>query len=227
MTEAEWLSATDPRMMLEFLRGEASDRKLRLFALVCLTAVDVRLRDARSRAAVAMLEDYADRRASQQSLLEAHAEALDAMNEAFEDASEQRWFLADYAACAAVCVAVDAHPIDIVDVSRCCLDSVGALATGVNESHLRAAESARQSEMIHCVFGNPFAHVAFDPAWRSETAFALATGIYANHAFDRLPILADALEEAGCDHPDVLSHCRGPGPHARGCWVVDGVLGKE
>jgi hypothetical protein len=68
---------------------------------------------------------------------------------------------------------------------------------------------------------------AFDARWRTETAVSLAAGIYEARAFDRLPILADALEEAGCDHADVLTHCRGPGPHARGCWVVDAVLGKE
>jgi hypothetical protein len=63
-------------------------------------------------------------------------------------------------------------------------------------------------------------------SWRTETVMALARAIQIDRAFDRLPILADALEDAGCDHPDVLAHCRGPGPHARGCWVVDLVLGK-
>jgi len=80
--------------------------------------------------------------------------------------------------------------------------------------------------LLRCIFGNPFRLVAFADFWRSETAVALATGIYEERAFDRLPILADALEEAGCDHADVLNHLRGPGPHARGCWVVDGVLRK-
>ncbi len=81
-------------------------------------------------------------------------------------------------------------------------------------------------EAFHCIFGNPFRSVAFADSWRTETAVSLANGIYEERAFDRLPILADALEEAGCDHLDLLTHCRGPGPHARGCWVVDGVLGK-
>jgi hypothetical protein len=54
----------------------------------------------------------------------------------------------------------------------------------------------------------------------------LAEGIYADRAWDRLPVLADALEDAGCGDPAVLGHLRGPGPHARGCWVVDLVLGK-
>ncbi len=87
-------------------------------------------------------------------------------------------------------------------------------------------EYKAQSALLRCIFGNPFRPVAFADSWRSETAVALATGIYEERAFDRLPILADALEEAGCDHADVLNHLRGPGPHARGCWVVDGVLGK-
>ena len=77
------------------------------------------------------------------------------------------------------------------------------------------------------IFGNPFRPVTLDPRWRSETVVALAQGIYAEHAFDRMPILADALEEAGCDHADVLTHCRDPNAaHVRGCWVVDGVLGR-
>jgi hypothetical protein len=55
----------------------------------------------------------------------------------------------------------------------------------------------------------------------------LAVGIYKETAFDRFPILADALEDAGCDNADILNHCRGPGPHVRGCWVIDLLLGKE
>jgi hypothetical protein len=81
-------------------------------------------------------------------------------------------------------------------------------------------------QILHCVVGNPFRPVAFDPSWRTSTAFALAEGVYADRAFDRLPILADALEDAGCDAAELLAHLRGDGPHARGCWVVDLVLGK-
>lgn len=88
-------------------------------------------------------------------------------------------------------------------------------------------EEQSQTTLLRCIFGNPFRPVAFAPHWRSETAVSLATGIYDERAFDRLPILADALEEAGCDNADVLAHCRSDGPHARGCWVVDGVLGRE
>jgi hypothetical protein len=80
--------------------------------------------------------------------------------------------------------------------------------------------------LIRDVIGNPFRPVALDPAWRTEAVVALAAGIYADRAFERLPVLADALDDTGCDHADILNHCRGGGPHVRGCWVVDLLLGK-
>ena len=55
----------------------------------------------------------------------------------------------------------------------------------------------------------------------------IAQAIYDKRAFDRMPILADALEDAGCDNADILAHCRGPNEHVRGCWVVDLILGKQ
>lgn len=76
------------------------------------------------------------------------------------------------------------------------------------------------------IFPNPFRPVAFDPAWRTATAAGLARTMYKSRDFGAMPILADVLEEAGCDSPDILTHCRGDGPHVRGCWVVDMVLGK-
>ena len=63
--------------------------------------------------------------------------------------------------------------------------------------------------------------------WHGQTVVRLATGVHESRCFDRLPILADALEDAGCDNADILAHCRGPGPHVRGCWVVDLILGKS
>jgi hypothetical protein len=77
------------------------------------------------------------------------------------------------------------------------------------------------------VFGNPFRPVEFNAQWRTTDAVGLALEIYGERAFDRLPILADALEEAGCMNTDMLGHLRSPGPHVRGCWAVDLVLAKE
>jgi hypothetical protein len=93
--------------------------------------------------------------------------------------------------------------------------------------HPRSVPQPDLAGLIRCVFGNPFRLVTVDPAWVTPTAVAIATGVYVERAFDRLPILADALEDAGCDNRDILAHCRGEGPHARGCWVVDLVLKKK
>jgi hypothetical protein len=87
--------------------------------------------------------------------------------------------------------------------------------------------SALGCELVRDVFGNPFRPRAFDPAWRTAAAVELARSAYDRRDFGLLPILADALQEAGCEDAGVLAHCRAGGPHVRGCWVVDGVLGKE
>jgi len=75
--------------------------------------------------------------------------------------------------------------------------------------------------------GNPFHPVTLDLAWLTTTVTSLAHAIYAERSFERLPILADALEDSGCTNQDMLDHCRQSGEHGRGCWVVDLVLGKE
>ncbi|QDU22206.1 hypothetical protein [Urbifossiella limnaea] len=82
-------------------------------------------------------------------------------------------------------------------------------------------------DLVRDIFGNPFRPVPFDPSWRTEAVVGLARGMYESRDFGPIPVLADALEDAGCADADVLGHCRGPGPHVRGCWVVDLVLGKE
>lgn len=81
--------------------------------------------------------------------------------------------------------------------------------------------------LLRDIFGNPFRPVGVSPEWRTATAITLAGRMYESRDFDSMPILADALQDAGCDDADILDHCRGPGPHVRGCWVVDLVLGKE
>jgi hypothetical protein len=84
-----------------------------------------------------------------------------------------------------------------------------------------------EKQLLSDVFGNPFHPVSVDSSWLTSTVLALATGIYSEKAFDHLPILADALQDAGCDNDDVLNHLRGPGPHVRGCWALDLVLNKS
>jgi hypothetical protein len=98
-----------------------------------------------------------------------------------------------------------------------------------NDDAADAMARSRQAELLRDLFGNPFRPLNLDPSWlswRDGTIPKLAEAIYDERAFDRLPILADALEDAGCTNEDILTHCRQPGEHVRGCWVVDLLLGK-
>ncbi|QEG31500.1 hypothetical protein GobsT_63220 [Gemmata obscuriglobus] len=88
-------------------------------------------------------------------------------------------------------------------------------------------EKAALAVLVRDIFGNPFRPVIVNPSWLTSNVVALATGIYADRAFDRMPILADALQDAGCDNADILTHCRSEAPHVRGCWVIDLLLGRE
>jgi hypothetical protein len=81
--------------------------------------------------------------------------------------------------------------------------------------------------LLRCIVGNPFRPVTGTPAWQTSTVKHLAEAIYDERAFDRLPILADALEDAGCNQADFLCHLRGGGEHCRGCWPLDLALGRE
>jgi hypothetical protein len=88
-------------------------------------------------------------------------------------------------------------------------------------------ELSFQTALLHCIFGNPFRPVAFSGDWRTETALILAQQMYESCDFEAMPILADALQDAGCENDDILTHCRGESRHVRGCWVIDQILGKQ
>ena len=83
-----------------------------------------------------------------------------------------------------------------------------------------------QAALLRDIVGNPFRPIAADPKWLTSAVVGIARTIYDGRDFSAMPVMADALEEAGCDYADVLAHCRGDGPHTRGCWVVDLLLGK-
>lgn len=96
------------------------------------------------------------------------------------------------------------------------------------ETEEERANAEAVAAQLRDIFGNPFRPVIFNPAWRTSDVLALARSIYDERAFDRMPILADALQDAGCNNADILSHCRDTSlTHVRGCWVVDLVLQKE
>ncbi len=215
MTEAEWLSSTDPQKMLAFLGSKASKRKLMLFASACCHRVWDLLPRKESRDMVAMLDLYADDHADCEDLQAAALPADEVRRRIKHPAKE-------YAALAASNLRLIVTMTDI------------SWAVGTVANHARTArrpgvevECRAQSELVRCIFGNPSRPVVAESCWRTSTVVSLAQAIYEERAFDRLPILADALEEAGCHDNQLLGHCRGPGPHARGCFVVDLLLEKE
>jgi hypothetical protein len=248
MTETEWLACTDPQKMLEFLRGKASDRKLRLFAVACCRSIWRSLKNPESRKAVEVAEQFADGLATSQDMAGAAKKARELaglIGSAYFQLYQERYLSSDEASeeegngqenqperervewreGAAVQSASWAvwHKMTVFQATR-------GLRAAQQASPEPTREGAHQSTIIHDIFGNPFRPIALAPswlAWSDGTVGKLAQGIYDERAFDRLPVLADALEEAGCADADVLSHCRGPGPHVRGCWVVDLILGKQ
>lgn len=207
MDEVGWLTCEDARQMLGEVHDRATDRKLRLFACACARRVWRLLTDARSRAAVEAAERFAD------GLLTV-AELRAHFNEAFRLIRQPVAILASDAANENARDAANTAAHDAIHQHK-------------GSKRQRSARAA-PSQFLRDIFGNPFRPVALDPAWLTSDVLALASGIYAERAFDRMPILADALQDAGCTNDDILSHCRDvSAAHVRGCWVCDLVLGKS
>jgi len=113
------------------------------------------------------------------------------------------------------------------DAPSAVVDSLLRLLGRISTVEYKAAFENQLCHLLRDIFGNPFRPVAFDPAWRTDTAVVLARQMYDSRDFGAMPILADALQDAGCEDEQVLNHCRdATAPHVRGCWVVDLVLGK-
>jgi hypothetical protein len=240
MTEAEWFASDNARTMLGFVRGSTSNRKLWLFASACVgTALETWAGEICQQIR-RTAEDVAAGVATHEELRRAWQQAQSWMEQLVAD---QEWHRA-------VCIRdwqevllgkrmLTFGGTDEEQARR--LDGV----VGAHQRGLQAASWATwipsevdtnptglefKCVMLRDIFGNPFRLVQLDPSWlnwNGATIRELSQAIYNERAFDHLPILADALEEAGCTDTAVLEHCRGPGPHVLGCWVVDAVLGKS
>jgi hypothetical protein len=187
--------------MLTYLGRRISDRKLRLYGCAGCRRLWPFLRDERSRKAVEVSERYADGLAS-----EAELQAAAVLAQEAATALQAVRFGANAALTAAMTTQTAAQAAE------------------------RAAVAAADADMLRDLCGNPFRAVRLDPSWLSwndGTVPKMAQAIYEDRLFKDLPILADALEEAGCNRADLLLHCRLPGLHQRGCWVLDLLLGKE
>ncbi len=216
MTEAEWLECNDPKPMLGIVRVVEHPRKQRLFfCALCRFAWDL-LVDSFSREAVDVAERYADGQATEDELASANYFAEASIHPGPLDPAQQAAaYLAEYATNAQI---LTMDPEGLFGFHPYCEEWYFAHIAGV---------PAPAADLVRDIFGNPFRSVAFSPSWRTDTVLSLARQMYASRDFGAMPILADALQDAGCDDGDVLGHCRGQGTHVRGCCVVDLVLGKE
>jgi hypothetical protein len=227
MTEAEWMAFTDPRPMLGFLRGRASDRKLRLFAVACCRRMWDLLPDERCRSAFETAERFADGLASLDSIREARQGALLSFD-SYSDHDESGRFTGQESAAAAVAGACWAEVEDQYRELDAVVDNcygLGRLSSGWRNGG--RIEYLGQCRDIRDIFGDPFQTLDLAPSWLTSEVVEVAHTMYDARAFDRMPILGDALEDAGCADAAILAHCRDRVEHVRGCWVVDALLGKQ
>lgn len=225
MTPAEWLESIDPAAMLKAVSATSSARKLRLFAWrmseITLSASPTAPSDGGTaneqesksvyqaievaHLCVQNMERFADREISAKRLRNSvqHLQRL-----------YPHWT-------AAVCVVRDLT-FEVIDRTSDCSSMTGWLQARPTPVPLDLAVAALRE-----LFGNPFLSLDFESRWKTDDVMGVARGIYEDRAFERMPILADALMDAGCENSEIIAHCGGPGPHVRGCWVVDLILGKE
>jgi hypothetical protein len=229
MTEAEWLTCDDPVRMAAYMEGRASERALVLLCCACCRRLWHLLETAALRQALDTCERFADGAIDEQTFRADASSTHPLMNYRHEILSghpREEILWAAYA--------VNAAMLNIRGVvyHRKAIE-FAALAARPNDREERSAHV----NLIRDVFGNPF-HPAVIHSdwlrWSDGLIVRLATTIYAERCLpagtlDRglLGILADALLDAGCDDEELIAHCRSEGPHVRGCWAVDLILGKQ
>jgi hypothetical protein len=222
---APTLVFADFRSALKSLRGRVSDRKFRLLAVAaCRHIYPAAGLTPEWEAAVAVIERFADAEADGQELAREQSASLARAHgiRAGGLAGNLNWWSAwlheeiirgatQTSGCAAAWT--------------CAAKSLAACSNEIGEEMRRAPE--RMVDLLYDICGYLNCAGSFDPGWRAPDVLRLASAIYRARAFADLPVLADALEEAGCADEVILGHLRGPGPHVRGCWPLDLVLGKE
>ena len=242
MTETEWISCTDPEAMwVHLYYSKSNSRKLSLFACACLRRIWHLLTDERCRRAVEVVEQEADgQEITWEELRPIHQAALVGWDAQAEAADDQNYgtplsrAMPDAGLAAYHLIDGDLQCVDNAS------DAVASLVAPQQDpcwQRAKAEEKREQVRLLRCIFHNPFCPVNLSSAvqgWNDGLVVRLARSAYEERHLPggtldngRLMILADALEEAGCTDAEILSHLRGPGPHVRGCWVVDTLLGAE
>ena len=246
MTEQEWLTCTDPTPMMDLLKKKSSERKFRLFAVACCQTVRHLLPDERCWNAALVAERFADGQATDHDLAVADGIAVQLQEEAGSwvgrlaaqavgEATKYNSRFPVRRVWERAALALEGEAVEQL-AHREAAGHVEEMMEAWSDAWLGSGRIVGWADsdpnghlvsLLHCSFGNPFHPVIADPTWLTSDVITLATGIYQDCAFDRMPILADALQDAGCDNADILAHCRSDGPHCRGCWVVDRLLGKS
>jgi hypothetical protein len=254
MTPEEWDRCADPAPMLEFLRGRASDRKLRLFGVAWCRSLGARLTWEVSRHAVEVAERFADGRAGPDELAACAGAAVALAAAAVDGAAAAHQ--ADYAAAllqkrypdwdfltgpnpraASYHAALaDVAAAAAVEGSAAAGAAAGATPLPFAHTDQRSVQGSAQASLLRDLV-NPFRPVSLDPAclaWHGGAIVKLASAVYDERQLPsghldtgRLAVLADMLEEAGATDPQLLGHLRGLGPHVRGCWAVDAMTGRS
>jgi len=241
LTEADWLSGPHPDAMLYHLGDRVSVRQLRLIGVACCRRLSRWVRAEASLPVLDVAERYADGLASEEERQTAHRAVREASwpNRAAggDRWREQvgvfvRWVLLGVLESDRY---VQINRVDHRNAARAAYAAghrgrtAGKNAAALAGEAAQVAEVAAQVQTIRDVVGNPFRSATIDPAWLAWSGglvVKLALGAYEERDFACLPVLADALEDAGCIDEVILSHLRSPGPHVRGCWAVDLILGK-
>jgi hypothetical protein len=236
MTEEEWLTAEHASALLQFIEPKVSDRKLYYFDIACARRITPLLIHPASVHGIDVLERFVEGQCGEEDIsrlswdVEGAAFCVENGNGPWQNAAEQlpETLLAEL-------VVRPDYPVrnarQVLTSAAYFVDRIFSTAPDGRRLRGQLAELLggrfQPVSLAHEVFGNPFRPVTFDPAWRTDTAVSLARVMYESRDFAAMPILADALQDGGCEHADILDHCRDPnGTHVRGCWVVDLVLGK-
>jgi hypothetical protein len=232
VTEAKWLACTDPDKMLKFLYGKASDRKLRLFSVGCIRRGWHLIDDPNLRHGVEAIERFVDgcARDRDRSKARTTGNRVAHANTSGETNPQNMlgWELWT--------TATKTINLEIaIDLGTSAAAAFGyAVVEGrVDGPQFFSAtetERGQQQAVLRDIIGNPFRPITLDPAWltwHDGLLVSMARQMYDSRDFADMPVMADALEEAGCTDADILGHCRSVGEHVRGCWVVDALLGKQ
>jgi hypothetical protein len=243
--EEEWLTGTDPEAMLAFLRDKGSERKLRLFACACCRRIRDFLPTDACLQGVEVAERYADSAATGRERSSALSAVIASAEEEgitlFGDLEAESIEWGAVPGGLAFMAVVEVLGGRTFEVARAAMAAASEAACDASrhQNGIEAArsafkedyalEQAAQALILRDLFGNPFRPASLNPAWlwwNDGTLPGMAQRIYAERDFSALPILADALEDGGCGDLAILEHCRRPGEHYRGCFVVDAIVGR-